>query len=149
MGNLPHGHDLRLGRYSQAEQIYLLTLVTENRSAAFGSFSAARQVVKAMHQASVASVAETLAFVVMPDHVHWLLRLLGPMRLGEAVRRLKAKVSLAQGTSVWQRGFHDHALRRDEDLVSVARYVVANPVRAGLVRHIGDYPHWDAVWLDG
>ncbi len=148
MGKLPHGRDLRLGRYSQAEQIYLLTLVTRNRSAVFGNFPAARQVVLAMHDRSVASTAETLAFVVMPDHVHWLFRLLGSVSLGEAVRRLKAKVSLVFGHSVWQRGFHDHALRCDENLVSVARYIVANPVRAALVRCVGDYPHWDAVWLD-
>ena len=148
MGKLPHGRDLRLGRYSQAEQIYLLTLVTRNRSAVFGNFPAARQVVLAMHDRSVASTAETLAFVVMPDHVHWLLRLLGTVSLGEAVRRLKAKVSLALRHSLWQHGFHDHALRRDEDLAGVARYIVANPVRAGLVRRVGDYPHWDAVWLD-
>ena len=148
MGKLPHGRDLRLGRYSQAEQIYLLTLVTESRSAVFGNFPAARQVVLAMHDRSVASTAETLAFVVMPDHVHWLLRLLGTVSLGEAVRRLKAKVSLALGHSLWQHGFHDHALRRDEDLAGVARYIVANPVRAGLVRRVGDYPHWDAVWVD-
>jgi hypothetical protein len=29
----------------------------------------------------------------------------------------------------------------------VARYIVANPLRAGLVEHLGDYPLWDAVWL--
>ena len=23
----------------------------------------------------------------------------------------------------------------------------ANPLRAGLVTRIGDYPHWDAIWL--
>lgn len=149
MRNSPHGRDLRLGRYSQAEQIYLLTLVSNDRSAVFGDLSVSRLVVKAMHDRSIASVAEALAYVVMPDHVHWLLRLLGSVSLGEAVRRLKAKVSLIFGYPVWLRGFHDHALRRDEDLVSVARYIVANPVRAGLVRRVGDYPHWDAVWLDG
>jgi REP element-mobilizing transposase RayT len=50
-------------------------------------------------------------------------------------------------SSVWQPGYHDHAVRQDEDLRAMARYVVANPVRAGLVKDIGDYPHWDAVWL--
>lgn len=148
MEKLPHGRNLRLGRFSQPEQVYLLTLVTKDRSAAFERFSAAREVVRAMHDLSVASVAETLAFVVMPDHVHWLARLLGAVSLGEAVRRFKAKVSRALGHPLWQRGFYDHALRRDEDIVSVARYIVANPVRAGLVRRIGDYPHWDAVWLE-
>jgi putative transposase len=33
-------------------------------------------------------------------------------------------------------------------LRNLARYVVANPLRAGLVDSIRDYPHWDAVWLD-
>ena len=36
----------------------------------------------------------------------------------------------------------------DEDMRAMARYIVANPLRASLVEHIGDYPLWDAVWLD-
>jgi hypothetical protein len=48
---------------------------------------------------------------------------------------------------VWQRGFHDRALRGDEDLPAVARYIVANPLRAGLVRSVRDYPHWYAKWV--
>ena len=30
---------------------------------------------------------------------------------------------------------------------AAARYIVANPLRAGLVKQIGDYPLWDAIWL--
>jgi len=30
---------------------------------------------------------------------------------------------------------------------ATARYIVANPLRAGLVERLGDYPLWDAVWL--
>ena len=48
---------------------------------------------------------------------------------------------------VWQRGFHDHGIRTGEDLAATARYIVANPLRAGLVERVGDYPHWDAIWL--
>jgi hypothetical protein len=29
----------------------------------------------------------------------------------------------------------------------MARYIIANPLRAGLVDRIGDYPLWDAMWL--
>jgi len=29
----------------------------------------------------------------------------------------------------------------------IARYIVANPLRAGLVSRVGDYPLWDACWL--
>jgi len=63
------------------------------------------------------------------------------------VRRYKARVSLLLGQRIWQRGFHDHALRREEDLASAARYIVANPLRAGLCGKIGDYPYWNAQWL--
>ena len=147
MADGPHSRNLRRGRFSQAGQIYLLTMVGVGRSPVFEDFFAARCVVRAMHESSVVSVAETLAFVVMPDHVHWLVQLKDGARLGEVVRRFKARVRVVLSAPVWQRGFHDHALRKEEDVAGTARYVVANPVRAGLVRRVGDYPHWDAVWL--
>ena len=89
----------------------------------------------------------------MPDHVHWLIQLTGLIRLSAVIQLVKSvsahnlnKLSNRKGP-VWQDGFHDHAVRRDEDVRGVARYVVANPVRAGLVESVGDYPHWDAIWL--
>jgi len=48
---------------------------------------------------------------------------------------------------VWQKGYYDHALRDEENLAAVARYIVANPLRAGLARNVADYPLWDAVWI--
>ena len=44
-----------------------------------------------------------------------------------------------------------HASAREAALrlIDVARYVIANPKRAGLVERVGDYPYWDAIWLDG
>lgn len=48
---------------------------------------------------------------------------------------------------LWQPGFHDRVLRAEDDLVAVARYVVANPIRAGLSRSFGGYPFRDAVWI--
>lgn len=89
----------------------------------------------------------------MPDHLHWLFQLNERETLSATIKRLKARSSLSigrhveLGSPVWQRGFYDHAIRRDEDILAVARYIVANPLRAGLVEHIGDYPLWDAIWL--
>ncbi|MEQ7866160.1 transposase, partial [Xanthomonas sp. WHRI 8393] len=34
-----------------------------------------------------------------------------------------------------------------DDLRLAARYLIANPLRAGLVERVGDYPFWDAIWL--
>jgi len=55
--------------------------------------------------------------------------------------------TLGRTGKVWQSGFHDHALRHEEDLKAAARYLVANPLRAGLVKSLRDYPFWNAVWL--
>ncbi len=92
-------------------------------------------------------IAETLCFTIMPDHCHWLLRLIGTKTLSATLAAMKSITAHRYGGPLWQDGFHDRALRSEEDLVSVARYIVANPLRAGLVQRIGDYPHWDAVWL--
>ncbi len=57
------------------------------------------------------------------------------------------KRSTGRRSPVWQKAFQDRALRKDDDIKVAARYIVANPLRAGLVDRIGDYPYWNAVWL--
>mgnify|MGYP003920799285 FL=1 len=83
----------------------------------------------------------------MPDHFHWLLDLSGKYSLSQTVGMLKSQTARAIGQSIWQRGFHDHALREQEDTLQIARYIVANPLRAQLVKSVKDYPYWYAVWL--
>jgi REP element-mobilizing transposase RayT len=41
---------------------------------------------------------------------------------------------------LWQHGYWERVLRDEDDLVSIARYVIENPVRAGLVREAANYP---------
>lgn len=143
----PHGKNLRKGRVSLPNHAYLVTIVTASRKPVFASFNAARVAVQCFHDKGIVRHAQTLAFVVMPDHAHWLLQLEEHGSLSDAVHLYKAKVSLTLRQQIWQRGFHDHAVRVDEDLRSIARYIIANPMRSGLAKNIGAYPHWDAVWL--
>ena len=152
--NIPHGHALRKGRVSVAHQIYLVTCVACDRQPVFQDLQAGRHVVQSLRYASVSGRAETLAYVVMPDHLHWLLSLGDRVFLSAVVGSMKRysacrinETRHLAGGCIWQRGFHDHALRCDESVQNVARYIVANPLRAGLVRRLGDYALWDAVWL--
>ncbi len=46
----------------------------------------------------------------------------------------------SSGGQLWQRGYYDRVLRPDEDTAVVSRYVLANPVRAGLVADPTAYP---------
>lgn len=149
-----HGSDLRKGRVSEPGRIYLVTTTTHNRQRFFDDFHLGRIVVGAMRHHDRTGNTDTLAYVVMPDHLHWLFSLGVGSSLDKVLHSMKSYSGkrignipgAAQGP-VWQSGFHDHALRKNEDLAHLARYVVANPVRAGLVGRLGDYPLWDAKWV--
>jgi len=148
----PHGCLLRRGRCSEPGRFYMLTSVTYLRRPLFHNFQFARLVVDHLHRADREQHCRTLAWVVMPDHVHWLLEL-KDVTLGTLMQRFKSRTSHAlrkagaRVVPVWQAGYHDRALSHEDDVVKVARYIIANPIRAGLVSKVGDYPHWDAVWI--
>ncbi len=151
--NSPRSRALRKGRVSICGQVYLLTAVTHERRPVFSDFINARLLIRSMQEQHDAGRVESLAFAVLPDHVHWLVLLkAGTLSTllkgvkGASARRINSHAGF-EGP-LWQTGYHDHALRRDEDLREAARYLIANPVRAGLVERVMDYPHWDAVWFE-
>ena len=148
----PHSHALRKGRYSEPGCAYLLTTVTEHRHPVFGDWRIGRLLVAELRAEHEAGRVESLAWVVMPDHLHWLT-ILREGTLDALMRRVKSRSArainsvLGDSRQLWQKGYHDHAVRAEEDLRAMARYVVANPLRAGLAGRLGEYPLWDAVWL--
>jgi REP element-mobilizing transposase RayT len=152
MPGSPASHRLRTGRYAEPNRIYLLTTNTLGREPVFADFALGRLVVHQFRRAHDLGLAKSLAWVVMPDHFHWLVELEN-CSLRKLMRQTKSLItrdvnlSNGRGGPLWQQGYHDRALRREEDLVKLARYVVANPLRAGLVEKLGDYPLWDAVWV--
>ena len=143
----PHGKNLRRGRVSLPGQIYAITTVCRNRRPFLADFHTARLVIRILREHQEHGYATTLCFVVMPDHLHWLMALGEERDLSSVIRGVKALASKRSGHRLWQPGFYDHALRKDVDVKGVARYLVANPLRKGLVTQINDYPHWDAIWL--
>ena len=147
-----HARDLRKGRFDEYGRIYLLTSVTHNRIPIFAELKIGRMLVDELRAVETDAIAQSIAWVVMPDHLHWLVALQSGS-LSALMQRIKGRSAISINRmlgchgQIWQRGFHDNALRSEEDVHSTARYVVANPLRAGLVNKIGDYPLWDAIWL--
>jgi REP element-mobilizing transposase RayT len=144
---------LRKGRCSISGQVYLLTTVAAGRRPLFADFETARTACRAIHACTRHGSTQCLAWVLMPDHWHGLVELGAGDSLARFMNSLKSRVSKAlrkeaiASLPIWQPGYHDRALRRDEDVVAAARYIVANPVRAGIVSRVGDYSYWNAVWL--
>ncbi|MFL6550254.1 MAG: REP-associated tyrosine transposase [Povalibacter sp.] len=139
------------GRVSTPGQCYCVTTATADRYPLFTEIAAARTAINVIRVLDKARHSQTLALVVMPDHVHWLFRLGLFLSLSEVVRRFKGRSAHAlraasEPSKVWQCGFHERALRSDESLTDAASYILQNPVRAGIVSHIGDYPFWHSAW---
>ena len=146
-------HDALAGRVSIAQQIYHITLCTQQKTPLFFDWRLGRLIVQELKYLQHQQYADSLAWVIMPDHLHWLMQLTEQESLAGVLKRFKGRTTqqlnrhLQRTGPIWQKGFHDHALRKEDDIKSIARYIVANPLRAQLVRKIGDYPLWDAVWL--
>ncbi|HEX7338550.1 MAG TPA: transposase [Rhodanobacteraceae bacterium] len=142
---------LRRGRVSLAGQVYLLTTTTAGRRHLFSRFAIARTVCQCMADPACWPRCSLLCWVLMPDHWHGMVCLDAEGDISTTMNRWKAIATRRlhrQGLAgqVWAKGFHDHALRYEDDLRHVARYIVANPLRAGLVGDVLDYPYWDCVW---
>jgi len=93
-----------------------------------------------------------LAHCHMPDHVHLVLEgTSGPSDLQRFVKVSKQRVDYVFRTelgirSTWQEGYYERVLRSDQATDVVVRYVLENPVRAGLVKRAEDYSFSGAMF---
>ena len=78
--------------------------------------------------------------MLMPDHIHLLLSFSREMRMQTVVAKWKEWTAKTLRIE-WQRDFFEHRLRRDESYREKADYIMANPVRAGLVARLEDWPY--------
>ncbi len=142
---------LLIGRRSLIGNVYAITMICRDRRLIFEdptNASIAMQVLEAMDQQGLTS---SLAWMVMPDHLHWLAHL-REKSLGYCIQRFKSRSGLlinqhrGSAGALWQAGYYDHAIRSEESLRKHARYILANPIRAGLATTLGEYPHGWCRW---
>ena len=144
MDQLPHRKRIRLApdayRWPGA---FLVTIVTAGRAPIFGvcrhgevCYTDAGRTVQSVLASVPAHHPEIMidTVVVMPDHVHMIVLITRylPRGLPSVIGSFKAAatkaLSLKQG-SLWQRSFHDRALRDERALEAARRYVWTNPLR--------------------
>ena len=127
---------LSRGRYSAAGEQYFLTFNLENRQHGLNRVDILPAIGAECQRLERASAWHVRTGVVMPDHVHLLVRLADSASLGSVVRQLKGRLApvLRPHGLRWQRSFYDHRIRHGEDVLPVFLYVFLNPHRAGLVQ---------------
>lgn len=91
---------------------------------------------------------ELLAAVVLPDHVHLLLRPNQGVSLSRAMKGIKGatarRLNQRRGSrgSVWQEESFDRIVRDEAGLKEKLNYMFKNPVKAGLSEDACNYPGW-------
>jgi len=125
-------------------QYYFLTHVTHNRTPVLvKNFDLFRRALVASQQRDD---YEMVAWVVLPDHWHCIMR---PKSTdpGAIVKRIKLSFAQQflkrQGQNkgrVWQNRFWDHILRNQEDYRRHMDYIHYNPCKHGLASRPYDYP---------
>jgi putative transposase len=131
---------------------YFLTFCTFERRRYFEHADNVALVCDQFLRASTEQACELFAYCFMPDHVHLLVE---ATREDADLRRfIKAAKQLSgfyfkqvSQQRLWQRYGYEHVLRQEEVTGAIAKYIVENPLRAGLVADPRAYPHWgSSVW---
>jgi putative transposase len=137
---------LRIGRWSEVDCVYFVTVKTVERDSSLSNPATAGIVMRSIEWMETEGRWEWSCYVVMPDHLHLVLklkqekpleRLLGPFKKFTAGR---INETLHRSGRFWQDSFFDHRLRTEEKLEWVAFYCLRNPVRAGFVLDGEDWP---------
>jgi REP element-mobilizing transposase RayT len=93
----------------------------------------------------------SLAWCIMPNHVHWLIELLPGHSMPGVVKSIKshsarhANLLLGQEGAFWDREYFDRTIRDTDHLRNVVEYIHQNPVKAGLIRRQEDW-RWSSAW---
>ena len=142
---------LLIGRRSSVGLSYILTTVVTGRAPLLASDDVAALVVREVQRLDQEGFTRSIAYVVMPDHIHWLVELRAGS-LETVMKRFKSRTAqqanrlLGRVGRFWQACYHDHAIRSDESLHRHAMYLMGNPIRAGLTTRLGQYPHAWCEW---
>ncbi len=144
-------------RYYIPGSVVFITCVTNRRLPLFKNlqnielFWSTFEAVKELH------AFEILAYVIMPDHFHWLIRLppnqpnFSPIM--QSFKRnftlnYKRERQIAEPVKIWQDRFWDHIIRDEEDLHQYLDYIHWNPVKHALVASPNLWQHSSiAEWV--
>jgi putative transposase len=124
---------------------YFLTFCTFERRVRFTSGERVDLVRTQFSRSAMDEHFAILAYCFMPDHVHLLVE--GLADSADCRTFIKRSKQLSGfhykknfGETLWQRYGYERTLRDDEVTLSVARYIVENPLRAGLSKRAEAYP---------
>jgi putative transposase len=124
---------------------YFVTTCAAYRRPIFNESLVAKEVDERILQVSAEFEFAIAAYCFMPDHLHLLLMAQSeqsdlPRFMKQAKQVTGFDYRRQHRQPLWQPGYHDRILRDDEATLAVVRYILENPIRAGLARALGEWP---------
>ena len=147
----PRRKNIRLHGYDYSIPAnYFITIVIQDRKCLLGNISNGKMVlseVGEMVRKTLKDVTDKFEdseiphYVIMPNHIHFIIQNTGGDRINEIVRWMKSlstnrylKSLRGRGCShannkLWQRNYFDHIIRNQHSYDYIANYIFANPQR--------------------
>jgi putative transposase len=146
----------KLNRADDQLYVHFITFSVADRRKLLDRDGTCDIVLDALVRALKQQDARCFGYVIMPDHVHALLRFSKPGQLSEFVRYWKSNSSIrirnwlrraapeyvsvaSESSGFWQSGFYSFEIYSEPKLVEKLDYIHANPVRARLCSHAVDW----------
>jgi putative transposase len=141
-----HPHRLDPEKYRGPGQPVLTTVCAKDRRPVLTAEAVRDEMIRAMPVAARIGGCQLMAWCLMPDHVHTLLRV-GPeggdiLRFLHSYKSWTGRVMTEAGFSgTWERSFWDRHARSRDDISALISYVLHNPVRSELCEKWDQWPY--------
>ena len=139
---LPQRKKIRVGEYDYSQcGAYFVTICTQNRRPILSNIVGDDSHIVPKRYGQIAkkylkNAAEIEKYVIMPDHIHMLIRLeeqgaekRSPQasRIASIVRSIKTLTTKEIGEPIFQRSYYDHVIRNQRDYNEIWEYIENNP----------------------
>ena len=125
----------RLKNYDYSSNgIYFITVCVKNMERLFGHVDMENNMVILNDDGKrvdfyIQKIDEVDNYIIMPNHIHFII-CLDKDRNNKSIQRIisgfKRAVSMDFGYSPWQKSFHDHIIKSDEEYANIWNYVENN-----------------------
>ncbi len=133
--------------YSNHDYVYFVTVCAMHLLEPFQNQILAHKVIDSLLFIREAKRIRLYCYCLMPDHLHLALSpSFSSGSISDVLQEFKSyttRLGWEQGIKgkLWQRSFFDHIARKEEDLAAICEYILANPVRRGLVEDPKEWPY--------
>ncbi len=147
--NLPKRKPTRLKNYDYSQNgAYFITICTHNKKCILSNIVG--EGLCALPSIQLTPIGETVdkaikyidqnyqnvfvdKYVIMPNHIHLIVKIETgghgdpPLQAYDIIGNFKSFTTHEYKNTLWQRSFHDHIIRGDDDYLKILEYIDLNP----------------------